>query len=100
MSSGASPYRFDSVMRAPYPPMPLCATIRMVSSSNAGPPVVMLGDQALTRVPRPGVAASAVVTGRTAGAVAASAAESATAVFTGCIVFSALVRRIIGSRAG
>ncbi|GAB3893041.1 hypothetical protein GCM10029964_069170 [Kibdelosporangium lantanae] len=44
-------YRLDSVIRACEPATLLCATIRMVWSWKAGPPVVMLGDQALTREP-------------------------------------------------
>ncbi|GHA47929.1 hypothetical protein GCM10010345_60510 [Streptomyces canarius] len=39
------------MMRTPEPATLLCTTIRMVWLSKDGPPVVMLGDQALTRVP-------------------------------------------------
>ncbi|GHE04983.1 hypothetical protein GCM10010339_38780 [Streptomyces alanosinicus] len=55
-------YRLDSVIRAREPATLLCTTIRMVRSSKDGPPVVILGDQALTRTPLPcadGVAAPA-----------------------------------------
>src|SRR5579871_1623540 len=49
--SGSGLYRLDSVMRTAEPATLLWATIRMVWSVKDGPPVVMLGDQALTRVP-------------------------------------------------
>src|SRR5947209_2181768 len=52
-SSGVVLYRLDRVMRAPEPATLLCTTIRMVWLVKDGPPVVMLGDQALTRVPLP-----------------------------------------------
>src|SRR5579884_230569 len=47
--SGLPLYRLDRVMRASEPATLLWATIRMVWSVKEGPPVVMLGDQALTR---------------------------------------------------
>lgn len=52
-SSGVWLYRLDRVMRTSEPAMLLWTTIRMVWLLKAGPPVVMLGDQALTRVPLP-----------------------------------------------
>ncbi|WP_240677334.1 hypothetical protein [Actinacidiphila soli] len=59
--------------------MLLWTTIRMVWLSKAGPPVVMLGDQALTRVPLPWdegaavLAAFAVLSGTTARVMPANA---------------------------
>jgi hypothetical protein len=41
--------RLDSVIRAPDPAILLCTTMRMVWLPKLGPPVVMLGDQALIR---------------------------------------------------
>ncbi|WP_460340467.1 hypothetical protein [Actinoallomurus acanthiterrae] len=76
-SSGVSLYRLDRVMRASEPATLLWATIRMVWSWNAGPPVVMLGDQALTRSPLPWeVAAFAVPSGTATRAMAVNAPDS------------------------
>ncbi|WP_234341134.1 hypothetical protein [Streptomyces sp. NRRL S-646] len=68
-------------MRAPEPATLLCATIRMVWFSKDGPPVVMLGDQALTLVALPCaedvavLAAFAVLSGTTVRAIPVSAAH-------------------------
>ncbi|GHJ37483.1 hypothetical protein Sm713_30920 [Streptomyces sp. TS71-3] len=70
-------------MRMSEPATLLCATIRMVCSSKAGPAVVMLGDQALTRVPWAGCAAAlvaaacAVPGGTTTADTAAARAQAA-----------------------
>ncbi|GAA2475172.1 hypothetical protein GCM10010276_08330 [Streptomyces longisporus] len=69
-------------MRAPEPPTLLWTTIRMVWLSKDGPPVVMLGDQALTLVAFPcgaEVAALArweVLNGTTVSAMPVSAAHT------------------------
>jgi hypothetical protein len=48
---GVSLKRLDSVIRASDPAILLCMTVRIVWLSKPGPPVVMLGDHALTRTP-------------------------------------------------
>ncbi|MFI1294279.1 hypothetical protein ACH4VM_38890 [Streptomyces sp. NPDC020792] len=69
----------DKVMRAPEPATLLWTTIRMLWLLKDGPPVVMLGDQALTRVPLPctddvaALATFAVLSGTTVRAKPVSA---------------------------
>ncbi|GAA2878448.1 hypothetical protein GCM10010524_07920 [Streptomyces mexicanus] len=79
MSTGDGLYRLDRVMRTPEPATLLWTTIRIVWLLKDGPPVVMLGDQALTRVPWPcaddvaALAAVAVLSGTTVRAMPVSA---------------------------
>ena len=48
-ASGVLLYRLDRVIRTFEPATLVCATMRRVWSVKDGPPVVMAGDQALTR---------------------------------------------------